>query len=122
MDAAGVCHTDAMAIEGQWLGIRFPLVPGHEIAGRIDAVGEGVKNWKVGQSVGVDWYGGHCGECEPCRRGYFINCIRLIIPGITTDGGYAESAIVEARTLARIPEGLTPEQAAPSFLRGGYYI
>ncbi len=113
VEAAGICHTDVLAIEGQWPGLKYPLVPGHEIAGRIEAVGEGVNNWKIGQRVGVGWFGGQCYECEPCRRGDFVNCIRLIIPGFTTDGGYAELVIVEARALASIPDDLSSEDAAP---------
>lgn len=118
VEASGICHTDVLAIEGKWPGLKYPLVPGHEIAGRIDALGEGVKNWKIGQRVGVGWYGGQCLECEPCRRGDFINCIRPIIPGFTTDGGYAESAIVEARALAAIPDELSAEEAAPLLCAG----
>ena len=98
VEAAGVCHSDALAVEGQWPGLKYPLVPGHEIAGRIEAIGPEVQVWKIGQRVGVvGWFGGECRVCESCRRGDFINCISLIIPGLTTDGGYAESVIVEAR-------------------------
>ncbi|WP_133135812.1 alcohol dehydrogenase [Legionella rowbothamii] len=118
VEAAGVCHTDVFAVEGVWPGLKYPLVPGHEIAGRIDALGEGVTTWNVGQRVGVGWFGGECGECEPCRRGDFINCINLIIPGFTRDGGYAELVIVEARSLASIPEELSAEEAAPLLCAG----
>jgi D-arabinose 1-dehydrogenase-like Zn-dependent alcohol dehydrogenase len=118
VEAAGVCHTDFLAIEGLWPGLRYPLVPGHEIAGRIDALGEGVKTWNVGQRVGVGWFGGNCGTCDPCKRGDFINCVNLIIPGFTTDGGYAELVIAEARALARIPESISADQAAPLFCAG----
>src|SRR6185369_14000390 len=65
-----------------------PRIPGHEIAGIIDAVGTGVVGWSVGQRVGVGWFGGHCGRCEPCRRGWLIDCRNLRIPGISYDGGY----------------------------------
>ncbi|MDR3503369.1 MAG: alcohol dehydrogenase [Legionella sp.] len=118
VEAAGVCHTDVLAVEGMWPGLQYPLVPGHEIAGRIDALGEGVTTWKVGQRVGVGWFGGECGACEPCRRGDFINCINLIVPGFTRDGGYAELVIVEARSLASIPEELSAEEAAPLLCAG----
>jgi D-arabinose 1-dehydrogenase-like Zn-dependent alcohol dehydrogenase len=118
VEAAGVCHSDAMAIEGHWPNLQYPLVPGHEIAGRIDAVGAGVEDWKIGQRVGVGWYGGECGQCESCRRGDFVNCLNPIIPGFTTDGGYAESAIVEARALARIPDEISSEDAAPLLCAG----
>jgi 2-desacetyl-2-hydroxyethyl bacteriochlorophyllide A dehydrogenase len=118
VEAAGVCHSDALAIEGHWPGLQYPLVPGHEIAGRVDAVGEGVDNWKVGQRVGIGWYGGECGKCDSCRRGDFVNCANPIIPGFTIDGGYAEYAIVEARALARIPDEISAEEAAPLLCAG----
>jgi D-arabinose 1-dehydrogenase-like Zn-dependent alcohol dehydrogenase len=119
VEAAGVCHSDSMAIEGVWpAGIHFPRVPGHEIAGAIDAVGTHVKNWKVGDRVGVGWFGGQCGHCESCRRGDFISCANLIISGISCDGGYAQMAIVEARALARIPDGMKAEEAAPLLCAG----
>lgn len=118
VEASGICHSDSVAVEGLWPNLRYPLVPGHEIVGKIDAVGEGVVNWKIGQRVGVGWFGGECGRCEPCRRGDFIDCDNRIIPGITTDGGYAESAIVEASALARIPDGLPSDAAAPLLCAG----
>jgi D-arabinose 1-dehydrogenase-like Zn-dependent alcohol dehydrogenase len=118
VEAAGVCHSDALAVEGHWPGLQYPLIPGHEIAGRVDAVGEGVKNWKVGQRVGIGWYGGECDKCDSCRRGDFVNCANPIIPGFTTDGGYAEYAIVEARALASIPDEISAEEAAPLLCAG----
>jgi D-arabinose 1-dehydrogenase-like Zn-dependent alcohol dehydrogenase len=118
VDAVGVCHSDSLVIEGQWPGMKYPLVPGHEIAGRIDAIGAEVENWKVGQRVGVGWFGGQCGVCDPCRRGSFINCNNLIIPGINSDGGYAEQVIVEARALAAMPDDITAEEAAPLLCAG----
>src|SRR5262245_48680498 len=104
VEACGVCHSDALVKEGDWRGLRFPRVPGHEIAGRIDKVGSGVTAWKPGQRVGVGWYGGHCGECERCRSGDFVNCAKGEITGVTTDGGYAEYALARQEAVARIPE------------------
>jgi len=118
VEAAGICHSDALTIEGQWPGITYPRVPGHEIAGRIEALGDGVHQWKVGQRVGVGWFGGECGECEPCRRGDFVLCQNLIVSGISTDGGYAEMAIAEARALASIPDDVTAADAAPLLCAG----
>ena len=89
-----------------------------EIAGRIEAVGKGVVNWEVGQRVGVGWFGGECGYCEPCRRGDIVNCANLIISGITTDGGYAEVVIAEARALASIPQDLSAVDVAPLLCAG----
>ena len=87
VEACGVCHSDSLTVEGQWPGLSFPRIPGHEIAGIIDEVGTSVVGWSVGQRVGVGWFGGHCGRCEPCRRGWLINCRNLRIPGISYDGG-----------------------------------
>lgn len=118
VEASGVCHSDAMVVEGAWPGVEYPRVPGHEIAGRIEAVGEGVANWRPGQRVGVGWFGGECGHCESCRRGNFVNCSNMTITGLTTDGGYAELVIVEARALAAIPDGITAADAAPMLCAG----
>ena len=118
IEACGVCHSDAATIEGQFPGLTFPRVPGHEVVGRIDELGPGVSNWKTGQRVGVGFFGGEDGECESCRRGDFVNCARPVFPGITTDGGYAEMMIAEARALASIPEELTSAEAAPLLCAG----
>jgi len=114
VEACGVCHSDAMTKEGMWPGIQYPRVPGHEIAGVVDAVGEGVSGWTKGQRVGVGWHGGHCGYCDSCRRGDFITCqIAHQVTGISYDGGYAEYMIAPAGALASIPEGLSAVEAAP---------
>ena len=119
VEACGVCHSDAMTKEGTWPGIQYPRVPGHEIAGIVDAVGEGVAGWTQGQRVGVGWHGGHCGYCDSCRRGDFVTCqIALQVPGISYDGGYAEYMIAPAGTLALIPEGLSAIDAAPLMCAG----
>jgi D-arabinose 1-dehydrogenase-like Zn-dependent alcohol dehydrogenase len=118
VQACGVCYSDSFTKEGSFPGIVYPRVPGHEIAGVIDALGEGAGPWKVGDRVGVGWHGGHCGQCESCRRGDFITCEKLQIPGISYDGGYAEFVIVPAHALARIPDELKPEDAAPLMCAG----
>lgn len=118
VDSCGVCHSDSVTVENTLPGIIYPRVPGHEIAGRIEAVGKGVVNWEVGQRVGVGWFGGECGHCEPCRRGDIVNCANLIISGITTDGGYAEVVIAEARALASIPQELSSVDVAPLLCAG----
>ncbi len=104
--------------EGAFPGIVYPRSPGHEIAGVIDAVGEDTGPWKVGDRVGVGWHGGHCGRCESCRRGDFITCAKLRIPGISYDGGYAEFVYAPFEALAHIPDGLTPEEAGPIMCAG----
>jgi propanol-preferring alcohol dehydrogenase len=118
IEACGVCHSDVLVKEGLWPGIQFPRVPGHEIAGRIDAVGAGVTTWKQGQRVGVGWHGGHCFVCEPCRRGDFAMCLSRKITGIDFDGGYAEYMIARAEALAAIPDELPAEEAGPFMCAG----
>jgi D-arabinose 1-dehydrogenase-like Zn-dependent alcohol dehydrogenase len=118
IEACGICHSDALTVNGLWPGIVFPRAPGHEIAGTIDALGDGITEWKRGDRVGVGWHGGHCGACDRCRRGDFITCRRLEIPGISYDGGYQEYATVPAVALARIPNELTAAEAAPLMCAG----
>ncbi len=118
VEACGVCHSDAATIEGQFPGLTLPRVPGHEVVGRIEKLGPGVSNWTIGQRVGVGFFGGEDGQCEPCRRGDFVNCAHPVIPGITTDGGYAELMIAEARALASIPDELASPEAAPLLCAG----
>jgi len=119
VEACGICHSDAMTKEGTWPGIEYPRVPGHEIAGNIDAIGPGVLGWTRGQRVGVGWHGGHCGYCDSCRHGDFVTCqVALQIPGIAYDGGYAEYMIAPAGALALIPDGLSSVDAAPLVCAG----
>jgi len=119
IEACGICHSDSVTKEGIWPGIRYPRVPGHEIAGVVDAVGAGVAGWKEGQRVGVGWHGGHCGYCDSCRRGDFVTCqVAPQIPGIAYDGGYAEYMIAPAGALALIPDGLSAVEAAPLMCAG----
>ena len=119
IEACGICHSDVFTKEGLWPGIEYPRVPGHEIAGVIDAIGEGVRGWTTGQRVGVGWHGGHCGHCLSCRRGDFVTCqVAPQIPGITYDGGYAEYVIVPPEALALIPEGLKAADAGPLMCAG----
>jgi alcohol dehydrogenase/propanol-preferring alcohol dehydrogenase len=119
VEACGICHSDVLTKEGLWPGIEYPRVPGHEIAGVIDAIGANVAGWKKGERVGIGWHGGHCGYCDSCRRGDFVTCqIALLIPGISYDGGYADFVIAPAGALARIPEKLSAVEAAPLMCAG----
>ncbi|MBX6323714.1 MAG: alcohol dehydrogenase catalytic domain-containing protein [Rhodospirillaceae bacterium] len=118
VQACGICHSDVFAKTGTYPGVSFPIVPGHEVAGVIDAVGADVEDWRPGQRVGVGWHGGHCGRCEPCRRGDFVNCARLRVPGINMDGGYAQYMIARVESLARIPDELAAAEAAPLLCAG----
>jgi D-arabinose 1-dehydrogenase-like Zn-dependent alcohol dehydrogenase len=118
VEACGVCHSDVMVKDGLWPGLPYPRIPGHEIAGRVDAVGADVTSWKAGQRVGVGWHGGHCFTCDPCRRGDFILCRFEKITAINFDGGYAEYMVAPAEAVAGIPDDLSPEEAAPLLCAG----
>jgi propanol-preferring alcohol dehydrogenase len=118
VEACGVCHSDAATVTAVWPGLTLPRVPGHEVVGVIEDIGPGVSKWKVGQRVGVGFMGGEDGQCEQCQRGDFVNCSNPVIPGITTDGGYAELMIAEARGLASIPDELGSAEAAPLLCAG----
>lgn len=118
VQACGVCHSDSLTKEGHWPGIVYPRVPGHEIAGVIDAVGSEVPEWKPGQRVGVGWFGGNCGYCENCRRGNIVLCVRGQISGISFDGGYADYVLVPCEALARIPDDISPVDAGPLLCAG----
>jgi len=118
VEACGICHSDVSTKEGYWPGIQYPRVPGHEVAGAIDAVGSAVSNWKVGQRVGVGWHGGHCFVCDPCRRGHFILCEREQITGISFDGGYGEYMIAPAEAVAAMPDDLSANDAGPLMCAG----
>ncbi len=118
VEACGICHSDSLIKEGLWPGLQYPRVPGHEVAGRIDALGSSVTEWKKGQRVGVGWHGGHCFVCEQCRSGDFAMCANRKITGIDFDGGYAEYMIARAEALAAIPEQLPPEEAGPFMCAG----
>ncbi|MGW2514559.1 alcohol dehydrogenase [Streptomyces scopuliridis] len=119
VDACGICHSDAMFVDDALPGVRFPLVPGHEIAGRIEELGEGTENaWQVGDRVAVGWFGGSCHHCTPCRQGDFIVCENLKVPGWAYDGGFAESMVAPVDALARIPDALAATDAGPMACAG----
>jgi D-arabinose 1-dehydrogenase-like Zn-dependent alcohol dehydrogenase len=118
VQACGICHSDVFTKEGQWPGIQYPRVPGHEVAGIIDELGDGVSEWQKGQRVGVGWHGGHDGTCLQCRRGDFRNCQNLKIPGISYDGGYQQYMVAPVEALVAIPESLSDVEAAPLLCAG----
>src|ERR1700694_3381507 len=118
VEACGICHTDAATITGVYPGLSLPRVPGHEVVGRIEAIGSGVSRWKIGQRLGVGLMGGEDGACEPCRRGDIVNCQNPVVSGVTVDGGYAEVMIAEARGIASIPDELSSAEAAPLLCAG----
>ncbi|WP_327426824.1 alcohol dehydrogenase [Streptomyces sp. NBC_01236] len=120
VEACGICHSDSYFVNAGLPGVRFPVVPGHEIAGSIEELGEGTqeRGWRVGDRVAVGWFGGSCGYCEPCRQGDFIVCENLKVPGWAYDGGFAEAVIAPADALARIPDALTASDAGPMACAG----
>jgi len=118
VEACGICHSDALVKDGVWPGIQYPRIPGHEVAGRIDKIGPDVTLWKPGQRVGVGWHGGHCFECEPCRRGDFVNCKFEKITAIHFDGGYQEHMVAPAEGVAAMPDDLPADEAAPLLCAG----
>lgn len=118
VNACGVCHSDFLAVEGQRPDPQQPVVPGHEIVGTVDAVGDGVTAWAVGDRVGLGFLGGQCNECQYCRRGDFVNCTDQPLPGTNTDGGYAEMVYARATGLVRVPDELQAITAAPLLCAG----
>ncbi|HTV42422.1 MAG TPA: alcohol dehydrogenase [Candidatus Sulfotelmatobacter sp.] len=119
VQACGICHSDSLVKEGQWPGIQYPRIPGHEVVGVVDTVGAGVSQWKPGQRVGVGWHGGHCGMCDNCRNGDFWGCtVALQVTGISFDGGYADYMVAPAVAVALVPEELSPIEAGPLMCAG----
>lgn len=118
VEACGICHSDNFVKEGGFPGLEYPRIPGHEVVGIIEEVGENVVQWEKGQRVGVGWHGGHCFECEPCRRGDFISCENARVSGISYDGGYAEYMTAPQEAVANIPDELTSAEAAPLLCAG----
>ncbi|HET9366899.1 MAG TPA: alcohol dehydrogenase [Candidatus Udaeobacter sp.] len=118
VEACGICHSDMFVKEGLWPGLQYPRVPGHEIGGRVEAIGENVVEWKTDQRVGVGWHGGHCFVCAQCKRGDFAMCVNRKVTGFDFDGGYAEYMIAPAATLAAIPDELPAEEAGPFMCAG----
>jgi len=118
VQACGICHSDSFTVDGTFPGIKYPRVPGHEVAGIIDEVGPDVAGWTVGQKVGVGWNGGYCGHCASCRRGDFITCQNIQVSGISYDGGYAEYMIAPTNALAMVPQELSPIEVGPLMCAG----
>jgi D-arabinose 1-dehydrogenase-like Zn-dependent alcohol dehydrogenase len=118
VQACGVCHSDMFTKEGAWPGIQYPRVPGHEVVGVVNELGDGVSEWKKGQRVGVGWHGGHDNTCRECRRGDFRNCRNLKVPGISYDGGYQQYMVAPVEALVPIPESLSDIDAAPLLCAG----
>jgi alcohol dehydrogenase len=113
VEACGICHSDSMFVDDLWPGVQYPVTPGHEIAGHIDALGTGVEGWRENDRVAIGWSGGYCGVCRNCRRGDFVYCEVGMVTGATFPGGCADYLVAPATALARIPDGLAAVDAAP---------
>jgi D-arabinose 1-dehydrogenase-like Zn-dependent alcohol dehydrogenase len=118
VEVCGICHSDALTKGGQLPGIEYPRVPGHEVIGKIDALGEAASGWDLGRRVGVGWHGGRDGTCVSCRRGDFRNCRNLKIPGISYDGGYQEYMVAPVEALIAVPDSFGSAEAAPLLCAG----
>lgn len=119
VQACGICHSDSLTKDGTFPYVTYPRIPGHEVVGTVDAVGDSVPRWKIGERVGVGWHGGNCGYCDQCRRGLFFACQTFTaITGITYDGGYAEYMIARSEAVALVPAELSPADAAPLMCAG----
>ena len=118
VQACGICFSDHLVKDGLWPGLTYPRSPGHEVAGVIAALGQGVTPWKQGQRVGVGWHGGQDNTCLYCRRGDFANCAQQKITGFNFDGGYAEHMIAPIEALAQMPDSLDAAEAAPLLCAG----
>ena len=118
VQACGICHSDALTKDGYLPEIEYPRIPGHEVVGIIDALGDSTSGWNFGQRVGVGWHGGRDGNCASCRRGDFRNCRNLKIPGISYDGGYQEYMVVPVEALVAVPDSLDAAEAAPLLCAG----
>jgi len=118
VEACGICHSDMLFKEGLWPGMKYPFVPGHEVAGRVEKVGPGTNLFKVGQRVGVGWNGGYCSHCEPCREGEFPYCTTGTTTGVNYDGGFGEYMVAPETAVAAMPEGLDALEAAPLLCAG----
>lgn len=116
--ACGICHSDRFVVEALWPGLELPRVPGHEVAGVVDAVGAGVTRLKPGDRVGIGWHGGHDGTCASCLAGDYHHCVDAQITGISMDGGYAEYLVAPEVALANVPAGMSFQEAAPLLCAG----
>ena len=116
--ACGVCRTDLHIVDGELMEPKLPLVLGHEIVGRIEAMGEGVEGFAIGMRVGVPWLGSTCGTCFYCRSGHENLCDRARFTGYQIDGGYASHALADARYAFHLPDGYSDAEAAPLLCAG----
>jgi D-arabinose 1-dehydrogenase-like Zn-dependent alcohol dehydrogenase len=119
VQACGVCHSDSFTVEGLMPGIQYPRIPGHEVIGVTDAIGEGVQGWSVDARAGVGWFGGSCGYCGRCRRDNAFACENVhAATGVTRDGGYATHVVAHVSAVAHVPDDLDAVEAAPLFCAG----
>ncbi len=119
VEACGICHGDVLAKQGGGpFRVKYPITPGHEVVGKVVAMGADETVWKVGQRVGVGWHGGHCMKCAACRNGDIANCPNALITGLSLDGGYAEYMLAHAEAIVAMPEEYSSTEAAPLLCAG----
>ena len=118
VEACGVCRTDLHVVDGELPDPKLPIIPGHEIVGRVDLVGGGVDQLAVGMRVGIPWLGQTCGRCRYCRAGRENLCDHPLFTGYTRDGGYATHTVADARFVFRLPEGSDAVASAPLLCAG----
>ena len=119
VQACGVCHSDVLTVQGLIPGIQYPRIPGHEVIGVVDALGDGVKGWSVGARAGVGWFGGSCGYCSRCRRDSAFACENVhAVTGVTRDGGYATHVVAHVSSVAHVPDELDAVESAPLLCAG----
>lgn len=118
VEACGICHGDVLAKEGHFPGIKYPIIPGHEVVGIVEKTGSLVTKWTIGQRVGIGWHGGHCNQCSACRKGDFGFCENALTTGLHIDGGYAEYMIARPEAMVSIPDQFSSVEAAPLLCAG----
>jgi propanol-preferring alcohol dehydrogenase len=118
ISACGVCRTDLHVVDGELADPRIPVIPGHQIVGRVSALGPGVDRFSLGERVGVAWLGGSCGDCDYCRGGRENLCADALYTGYRIDGGFAERCVAAADFCFRLPDALPDQQAAPLLCAG----
>jgi alcohol dehydrogenase len=119
VQACGVCHSDALTVQGHMLGLKYPRIPGHEVIGTLEATGPDVDGWQTGTRVGVGWFPGNCGYCVPCRHGNLFACENIQgATGVSRDGGYATHMLAHVTALAHVPAELDAVESAPLLCAG----
>ena len=118
VSSCGICHSDLSMLENSWGISSFPLVPGHEVAGVIDSVGEGVRHLQPGDKVGLGWHAGYCMSCDQCLSGHYNRCSEAVGTIVGRHGGFADRVRASAASVVKLPDGIDPAKAGPLFCGG----